>query len=286
MKWSHSQIAILKWVAIAVLIVSALLLIRALPTDELRQALQTWLNGLGFWGPVVFVGLYIFATVCLLPGSILTLVAGAIFGLGLGLAAVSIGSTVGAACAFLIGRYLARAKVERLAAAYPTFKAVDDAISEGGWKVVAMLRLSPAIPFNVQNYLYGLTDIRFWPCVLTSWIAMLPGTFLYIYLGHLANTAVSEQEKPVGQWILLGVGLLATIAVTVYITRLARQKLKTRTDVENSQKPSSEDQPTESPIRVMGLAIGAVAVLILAIAAQFQTDAIAEWIRHQIHSTG
>ncbi len=286
MKWSHSQIAILRWVAIAVLVVSGLLLIRALPTNELRQALQTWLNGLGFWGPVVFVGLYILATVCLLPGSILTLVAGAIFGLGIGLAAVSIGSTVGAACAFLIGRYLARAKIERLAAAYPMFKAVDEAISDGGWKVVAMLRLSPAIPFNVQNYLYGLTDIRFWPCVLTSWIAMLPGTFLYVYLGHLADTAVSEREKPLGQWILLGVGLLATVAVTVYITRLARQKLKTRTDVESSSKPSKENQPPESPIRVIGLAIGAAAMLILAITAQFQTEAIAEWIRQKIQSSG
>ncbi|WP_166831276.1 TVP38/TMEM64 family protein [Thalassoroseus pseudoceratinae] len=228
MNWFRSEVVTVKRVAIAVLIVGGLLLLRLLPTDELRNTLQTWLDDLGFWGPVVFVGLYIVATICFLPGSILTLVAGAIFGLGLGLAVVSIGSTIGAACALLIARYLARAKVEQLAETYPTFQAVDEAISEAGWKVVAMLRLSPAIPFNVQNYLYGLTNIKFWPCVLTSWIAMLPGTFLYVYIGHIADSAVAGEEKPVGQWILLGVGLIATIAVTVYITRLARQKLKSR----------------------------------------------------------
>lgn len=285
MKQPRSQVVTVKWVSIVVLFVSGLLLIRALPTTELRDALQTWLDELGFWGPVVFVGLYIIATICLLPGSVLTLVAGAIFGLSLGLATVSIGSTLGAALALLIARYLARAKVERLADAYPTFKAVDEAISEGGWKVVAMLRLSPAIPFNVQNYLYGLTDIRFWPCVLTSWIAMLPGTFLYVYLGHLAETAVSNQDKPIGHWILLGVGLLATIAVTVYVTRLARQKLKSRTNVENTNEPSetaNDTPPQQSTTRVIALAILAVMMLSLAVAAQFHTEEIAEWFRRQL----
>lgn len=114
------------------------------------------------------------------------------------------------------------------------FAAIDQAIAEGGWKIVALLRLSPAIPFNLQNYLYGLTPVAFWPYVLASWIAMLPGTFMYVYLGHLAGSAIAgdRQRSPL-QWALLVVGLLATVAVTVYVTRLAKRKLNEQ--VEDAQ---------------------------------------------------
>ena len=124
------------------------------------------------------------------------------------------------------------------------FDAIDKAIEEGGWKVVGLLRLSPAIPFNVQNYLYGLTKVKFWPYVLTSWIAMMPGTFMYIYLGNVSGAALGgDQEKSVGQWVLLGVGLLATVAVTVYITKLAKSKLDEDVDADvGDDKSGDEDK--------------------------------------------
>ena len=221
----------LKPVVIIVAIIALLVAVRYLPIGGLIEWLETTVARLGIWGIVLFIVVYIIATVLMLPGATLTLVAGAIFGLWWGTAAVSIASTTGAALAFLIGRYLARATVERKLAGYPKFKAVDRAVSQGGWKIVALLRLSPAVPFNLQNYLYGLTAIRFWPCVITSWLAMLPGTFMYIYLGYAGRASVEAaagqgDERSTAQWVLLAVGLLATVVVTVYITKLSYREIK------------------------------------------------------------
>jgi uncharacterized membrane protein YdjX (TVP38/TMEM64 family) len=162
-----------------------------------------------------------------------------LFGLWWGTAAVSVASTATAALAFLIARYLARAAVERKAAANPRFAALDRAIGEGGWRIIALLRLSPAVPFSLGNYLFGLTSIRFWPYVLSSWIAMLPGTFLYVYLGWVGGQGLSavagdEASRPLGQWILLGVGLLATVVVSVYVTRLARRAIAGQTQIDEA----------------------------------------------------
>ena len=221
----------LRWISIAVLIGSVLTIMRSLPFDEAMTAVNGWLAGLGPWGPVALALIYIVATVLFVPGTILTLAAGALFGLVVGMVAVSVGSTLGAAAAFLIARYLARDRVAAMAGRHRHFGAIDRAIGEGGWKVVALLRLSPAVPFNVQNYLYGLTPVRFWPYVVTSWIAMMPGTFLYIYLGHVTGAAIGDsRERGVAEWLMLAVGLLATAAVTVYVTRLARQKLDDQLD--------------------------------------------------------
>ena len=133
--------------------------------------------------------------------------------------------------AFLIARYVARNKVAERAHSNRHFGAIDRAIDEGGWKIVSLLRLSPAIPFNLQNYLYGLTPVRFWPYVLTSWLAMLPGTLLYVYIGHVTGAAVGGQrERSTMKWAMLAIGLLATVAVTVYVTRLAKRKLKEQID--------------------------------------------------------
>ena len=229
---SQKHTRVIKWASGAVILGSICVLMRTLPTETLQAWLEDSVGDLGVWGPVAFALTYIVATICLFPGSILTLAAGAIFGLWVGFATVSVGSVCGAGLAFLIGRYLARAKVEAMARSNAKFHAIDEAISEGGWKIVALLRLSPAIPFNLQNYLYGLTDIRFWPYLLTSWLAMIPGTFLYVSLGHAAGlAAASERRRSTAEWILLTVGLAATFAVTAYVTRLAQRKLREQTGV-------------------------------------------------------
>jgi uncharacterized membrane protein YdjX (TVP38/TMEM64 family) len=232
----HRRAALIKWVSIAVIGLSLLVVLRQLPVGAAVQAMEDWIDSLGFWGPVVFALLYAVAVIFLVPGSALTLAAGALFGLSTGTMVVSLGSTTGAALAFLISRYLARVRVARYIKRYPRFEAVDRAVSAGGWKIVALLRLSPAVPFNVQNYLYGLTGIRFWTCVLTSWLTMLPGTFLYVYLGYagrtgLEATAGAEWARSPAEWAMLAVGLLATVTVTVYVTRLARRLLRERGDL-------------------------------------------------------
>jgi uncharacterized membrane protein YdjX (TVP38/TMEM64 family) len=117
----------------------------------------------------------------------------------------------------------------------PWLGAIDKALDEGGWKTVALMRLSPAIPFNLQNYLWGLTPVGFWTCVLSSWLAMLPGTFLYVYLGDTSREAVgaaiADEPLETTRWIVRAVGLLATLAVTIYITRLARRQLGKLDDI-------------------------------------------------------
>jgi uncharacterized membrane protein YdjX (TVP38/TMEM64 family) len=219
----------LRWILLALLVVGAVILVRTLPLEgTLAGLLQAAAEG-GLAGRAVFVAVYVVAALLFVPGSAITIAAGGIYGLFEGLVLVSIASTTTAALAFLIGRHLARAPVERMARRYTRFGAVDKAIAEGGWRVVALLRLSPAVPFSVGNYLFGLTPLRFWPYVLTSWAFMLPGGLLYVYLGHVGRAgleaAADGRGRAPGEWALLVVGLAATVALTLYITHLARQKL-------------------------------------------------------------
>lgn len=270
--------SLISWLAVGLIAAALLLLFRALPLTEIQQAFQRWLEGLGAWGPLLFVAMYVVATVLFFPGSVFTLVAGAAFGLGLGFLLVSAASTLGAALAFLTARYLARGKVEAMARRYPRFRAIDAAIAEGGWKVVAMLRLSPAIPFNAQNYLYGLTDVPFMPYVLASWIAMMPGTFLYVYLGHIAGAAAAGEDRSGAEWALLVIGLTMTVGVTVYVTRLARKHLRTQPALEGGDEAAEREESGTGLIRTIMLATGALSLLAVAIAAQFQTEWIESWL--------
>ncbi|MBI1349426.1 DUF547 domain-containing protein [bacterium] len=232
--------------------------------------IQSWIAALGPWGPLALGVIYVIGTIFMVPASVLTIAAGALFGLGLGTVTVSVASTLGAALAFLIGRYLARGSVERAIQSRPKLKALDKAIDEGGWKIVAMLRLSPAVPFSLQNYFYGLTSIRFWPCVLTSWVAMLPGTFLYVYIGQAAGSVASGRGKSPMEWGLLVVGLLATVAITVYLTRLARRRLaEISPTVETEASHSSAALPSVTG-SIRNTATLAVAALILVFGAIIQ----------------
>ncbi len=198
---------------------------------DLKQGLQEalrYVDSLGAWGPVAFVLVYVLACVFLLPGSVLTLGAGALFGLWQGTLLVSLASISGATTAFLIGRHFARDWVEGRLAAFPKFSAINHAVAQDGWKVVLLTRLSPAFPFVLLNYAYGLTRVSLKDYVLASWVGMLPGTVLFVYLGSLASAGAQAEGKSTAQWVLLAVGLLATIAVTVMITQRARQALNER----------------------------------------------------------
>jgi uncharacterized membrane protein YdjX (TVP38/TMEM64 family) len=198
---------------------------------KLRDALGV-IDGLGAWGPVLFIGLYVLATVLFLPGFILTLGAGAVFGVVKGAMLVSAAATLGATCAFLLGRYLVRDAVARRLDRYPRFAAIDEAVAREGWKIVLLTRLSPAFPFNLLNYAFGLTRVRLRDYVLASWVGMMPGTVLYVYVGSLAGDLAAigqtERVRTPAEWGLYAMGLLATVAVTVYVTRIARSALNRR----------------------------------------------------------
>lgn len=215
------------------LIVAALMVVFAMSRladvqGALRGALE-WIEGLGLVGAVVYIVLYILACVFLVPGTILSLGAGAIYGVVKGVLLTSIASTLGATAAFLVGRYLARDWVASRIAGNPRFEAIDRAVAKEGWKIVGLTRLSPVFPFNVLNYVYGLTPVSLRDYFFASWIGMLPGTFLYVYLGAAAGEIAAlggETERTPAQYALLALGLAATVAVTVLITRLARNALK------------------------------------------------------------
>jgi uncharacterized membrane protein YdjX (TVP38/TMEM64 family) len=197
---------------------------------RLRVALDG-IARLGLWGPVLFGLLYVAATVFFLPGSILTVGAGVVFGLVRGFAIVSISATLGATSAFLVGRYLARDWIAGKIEGHPTFAVIDDAVAREGWKIVGLLRLSPVVPFNVLNYAFGVTRVSLRDYVLASWIGMMPGTLLYVYLGSIAGDlagAGGRASRTPAEWAFYAVGLVATIAVTVFVTRLARRALAER----------------------------------------------------------
>ena len=196
--------------------------------DLLRRSLD-WIAGLGPAGVVAFIAIYILSCVFMLPGSVLTLGAGAVFGVVKGSVIVSLASTLGATAAFLVGRYLARDRVGRMIEGNGRFRAIDEAVGREGWKIVGLTRLSPAFPFNLLNYAYGITTVSLRDYFFASWIGMLPGTVMYVYLGSLAGSLATLGGQGGGrtpaQWALYIVGLLATVAVTVYVTRIARAAL-------------------------------------------------------------
>jgi uncharacterized membrane protein YdjX (TVP38/TMEM64 family) len=230
---SHGRAARARRLALGVaLVIAVLALGRALDAPGLLHAALERVRDLGPWGPVLFVGLYVVATVLLLPAVVLTLGAGAVFGIVTGAITVSIGATLGATAAFLVGRYLARERVARRLEAYPTFRAIDAAVAREGWKIVGLTRLSPAFPFILLNYAYGLSRVSLRDYVLASWIGMLPGIVTYVYLGSLAGDLAAlgagQPARTPAEWALYVVGLAATIAVTVRVTRLARGALRSR----------------------------------------------------------
>jgi uncharacterized membrane protein YdjX (TVP38/TMEM64 family) len=235
-----------RWTAAALAAGSLFYLGRQLPLSEWIEASRETVEGLGLWGPVAFGVVYIVATVRMVPGVILTLAAGALFGSMIGTATVSISSVSGAAIAFLIARHLARERVERRLSDNRRFAAIDRAIGEQGWKIVGLLRLSPAMPFSLSNYLYGLTAVPFWPYVGVSAIAMLPATFLYVYLGDLSakgvEAAVGAQTGSASgfEWTLRIVGLVATVAVTLYVTKIARRAIQQQTQIETNDDTSGD----------------------------------------------
>lgn len=233
--------AVLLIAVIAVVIAGTMLL----PVkDWLIRALE-WTDGLGFWGPIFVVGFYVIACVFLLPGSVLTLGAGFLFKVPLGVVTVSIASTLGACAAFWVGRTVARNWIAGKVASNEKFAAIDQAVAQKGFKIVLLIRLSPIFPFNVLNYAFGLTNISFWKYALGSWIGMIPGTLMYVYFGaglrSLADVAAGNVEKGMAGRLFFWFGLAATIVVTVFVTRIARNALR-------QAVPSASAETTESQV--------------------------------------
>src|SRR6266496_5540908 len=229
---SEKKSAVVHLIALLTIVIALFLAMKFLPVQQWLRNFNSWIGQLGTVGIFIFIGVYAAATVLLAPGAILTIGAGFAFGLWKGFLTVSAGSTLGAALAFLVARFIARDKVEAIAKGNEKFRDIDNTIGKQGAKLVFLLRLSPVIPFNLSNYFYGLTGVKFWPYVLASWIGMMPGTFLYVYIGTAGKAAVSAAaggeavQRGWQYWTFTGVGLAATIVVTAWVTKIARDALR------------------------------------------------------------
>jgi uncharacterized membrane protein YdjX (TVP38/TMEM64 family) len=267
------------------IVIAVTVLARSIPVERGIDWIEGVIGGMGVAAPFVFAGVYALAVVGLVPGSALTLAAGALFGPVWGLVAASLGSTTGASAAFLIARVAGRDRFARMFERYPRFRAIDLAISEGGWKVVAMLRLTPVVPFSISNYMFGLTAIRFTPYVLASWLFMLPGAFMYVYFGHVGRAglaAASGADATTGAltWTTRLVALAATVAVIVYVTSRARRALERQSSLSSAEPLMNPDADTSAPPttgwpwRATVLFVSAVVLLLAAGLAWSQRDAI------------
>ena len=219
--------------SLSIIFLVAILLFVAQKLFNVQQLLKNaldWIDTLGPWGPTAFITIYILATVLFIPGSLLTLGAGLLFGPLFGSIYVSIASTLGATCAFLVSRYLARGWVAKQIEGNQQFQAIDEAVANEGWKIVGLTRLSPFLPFNLLNYGFGITQVSLGDYFFASWIGMIPGTIMYVYLGSLAGSLATLGTKgpsrTTAEWVIYGVGLVATVAVTLYVTNLAKKALQ------------------------------------------------------------
>jgi uncharacterized membrane protein YdjX (TVP38/TMEM64 family) len=201
-----------------------------LPLQQYLTGFLEWIQGMGVWGPVLFVLLYVMVCLLLLPGSVLTLAAGFMFGVVWGTAVASLGATLGATAAFLVGRFMVRGWMEHRLVAHPGFLAIDRAIDRQGFKVVFWIRLSSLFPYDLVSYLFGLTKISLGRYVLATWLGRLPETLFCAYLGSaaksLADLAAGKVETGIGKQLLWGVDLFAMIVVMVLVARIAKAALR------------------------------------------------------------
>lgn len=200
----------------------------------------TWVGSLGAWGPLAFIAGYSIAPVIFAPAFLLTLAAGAIFGFVKGVLYVMIGATIGATLAFLTGRYLARHFVEGLLAREPRLALIDRAVERHGFRLVALLRMSPAVPFVLLNYALGLSRVRLLDYVAAS-IGMLPVVALYVYSGKVAGDLASLAggvAPPRGPlyYATIALGLVSTVAVTIVVTRIAKKAIEQELHLTKSEK--------------------------------------------------
>lgn len=232
-------------IAVGVGLIAAIAVVVAGPTEEWLRRIVDWIEGLGVGGAAVFGVVYIGATVLFVPGLILTVAAGFVFGWLWGVVLISISSTLGALAAFFVGRYLARDAVRRRVEKRPKFQALYRAIEREGFKVVLLTRLVPVFPFNLLNYAYGLTDVSWKQYVLASWMGMLPGTIAYVYVGatagNLTRALAADGPPETATWVLWGLGLGAVIGVVWLLTRRARAELNRM--IEDESEPGAAESP-------------------------------------------
>lgn len=188
---------------------------------ENMQNLKSWINGYGMLGPIIYIVLYIIACIFFLPGLPIAVLAGLAFGPIMGAVWASIGATLGASAAFLVARYAARGMVEGWIQKNDKLKKIDEGVQKQGWRMLMLTRLVPVFPFNVQNYVYGLTNIKFLTYVLVSWICMIPGAVAFTFMGG----SIVSGEGNIGKTLMyLGIGAVFFVVISLLPGWLKKKK--------------------------------------------------------------
>ena len=211
------------WAATVILLIGIMIAWFTLPVKDWVQAFDDWILAQGPWGVVLFGLVYVLVVIVLAPAEVMSIAAGFIFG-AWGLALVVVCATIGASLAFLIARYFLRERVQALARRRPLFAAVDKAVESEGWKIVILLRLNPLVPFGLQNYAFGATNIGFWPYAIATFFGIMPGAGLYVYLGSLGRAAAGTGGIP--KLVILAAGLVATAVLFFVVGRKAKARLQ------------------------------------------------------------
>lgn len=179
-----------------------------------REKLQAWIEGFGAWGPIVFILIYSIAPSLFLPGLPITIVAGLAFGPFYGTVYTIIGATIGASLAFLVARYFAREHIENLVSG--RLKLIDEGVEKKGWMFVAITRLIPLFPFNLLNYAFGLSKVKFTHYVIASFIFMLPGTAAYVIF---SSSILDLMKGRISPELIIGLILIVIFSLLPVIYR-------------------------------------------------------------------
>ncbi|XP_010684249.2 uncharacterized protein LOC104898837 [Beta vulgaris subsp. vulgaris] len=211
-------------------LIAFIFLLYSLPIDQYLKEFLLWVKeDLGPWGPVVLAIAYVPLTVLAVPASVLTLGGGYLFGLPLGFIADSVGATIGATAAFLLGRTIGKTYVMSKLKNYPRFQAVAIAIQKSGFKIVLLLRLVPLLPFNMLNYLLSVTPINLGAYILATWLGMMPITFAFVYVGttlkDLSDVTHGWSEVSTARLVFIGLGLIVSVVLIMSITKIAKASL-------------------------------------------------------------
>jgi uncharacterized membrane protein YdjX (TVP38/TMEM64 family) len=222
----------LEWIALALLLTGLAFSLWSLPVRASLERATLWIESLGWWAPATFVLIYVACALLLVPRAVLTVGAGFLFGPLWGLLWALLAINLGAHLAFLSGRHLARAAVERRTRDHGRLQALDDAVSGGGWRIVALTRLSPVFPYSFLNYAYGLTRVGWSDFAFGSLAGMFPGTLLLVILGTLTDFAAERSGQHAGPLVtaLLAIGVIIALLATWVVTRVARRVLESHRD--------------------------------------------------------
>lgn len=206
---------------------------------------QSWLAGQGEWAIPTFIATYVIAAVFGIPNIVLLLAAGTLFGLTRGVISASIADTLSIAACFVIGQTVGRRWITKAVGEHSRFHKLDKAFARKGWKIVLLTRLSPVLPSNILNYGFSLSCINFWEYLFFSWLGMLPVIFTYVYIGTFGVSILTASQRP-DNLVFQAIGLVATLGVMIYATKLAASALKTEDSAKTpSQNP--EENPEENP---------------------------------------